>query len=291
VPVVELSLSDQDAIVDTSLGDWSTEIRTALAQTPLLSALPAPALERLVDRAKVVALAANEVLFREGDPGHTLYIVVDGEVTAITERPTQTELARLGASSFFGEIALLTEQPRSATIRAEAACELLAIDRDAIGEVVQAYPEALPVFLRFVRDRLVDRLVRTSPLFAGLPEADRGPLAARFSFLEIEPGTTIVAEGARAAGLYVLLSGRAEVRRDGQPVATLGPGDLCGHTTLIGGKVAPASVHSTAKCLALVLPQQDFSEVIMTHPQVLEYVGEEADKRRKLIQDAHIDLL
>jgi len=192
-------------------------------------------------------------------------------------------VSRLGPGAFFGEVALVTEQPRSATIEATTTTQLLAIDRDVIGALVADHAEVLPVILRFLRERLVDRLVQTHPLFAPFADADRRDLIARWKFLEIEPGTTITAAGTKAPGLYALLAGQVDVLADGAPVAVLGPGEMFGETSLLTGQPDRVTVRSRAKCLALCLPASDFREVIMTHPQVLSYIGELVEERERVL--------
>jgi cAMP-dependent protein kinase regulator len=225
----------------------------------------------------------GDALFREGDPGDTLYVVVEGEVAVITEGPPRIEVSRLGPGAFFGEVALVTEQPRSATIEATMVTQLLAIDRDVIATLVAEHADVLPVILRFLRERLVDRLVRTHPLFTPFADADRRDLVSRFKFLEIEPGTTILTQGVRATGLYAVLAGRVEVISDGVRVGELGPGDLFGMSSLLNGTPCTKTMRARPKCLALCLPASDFREIIMTHPQVLSYIGEAAEERERAL--------
>ncbi|MCE9573812.1 MAG: cyclic nucleotide-binding domain-containing protein [Deltaproteobacteria bacterium] len=264
---------------------WSAGARRALAETPLLSGLSHDALEALVTRLALVTLAPGEILFREGDAGQTLYIVASGQVAVIHEGPPQVVAAHLGAGAFFGEVALITEQPRGATIAAVDDVELLAIDRDLVSQLIADHPEVLFVILRFVRDRLVERLLDTSPLFSPLPPDDRASLAARFKFLEIEPGSVIVEEGARAGGLYVFLAGRADLRRGKELLGYLGAGDLAGEASLLRGAPSPVRCGAVTRCLALCLSGADFREIIMTHPHVLEYVNDLADARSRAIAD------
>ena len=215
-----------------------------------------------------------------------MYVVVEGEVAEITEGPPRLEVSRLGPGAFFGEVALVTEQPRSATIEATAVTQLLAIDRDVIATLVAEHADVLPIILRFLRERLVDRLVQTHPLFAPFADADRRSLVSRFKFLEIDPGTTIIPQGVHALGLYALLAGRVDVIVDGKPASQLGPGDLFGMMSLLTGKPSAKTVRSLPKCLALCLPASDFREVIMTHPQVLSYIGDLADEHERALAAA-----
>src|SRR5206468_3623990 len=147
----------------------------------------------------------------EGDPGDALYVIVEGEVSVTAEGPPRVEMARLGAGSFIGEVALMTDQPRSATIIAVVDAELLRIDRGTLKHVLATHGEVLAAVLRFVRDRLVDRWTRTSPLFRPFEPSERAALANRFKFLEIDAGSVLLGAGARPDGLYIVLAGQFAV--------------------------------------------------------------------------------
>lgn len=78
-----------------------------------------------------VHFAAGETIFREGDPGDFLYIIIEGEVEAIHEEPDQTEtvLNRLGPGEYFGEMALVSNAPRNATIRTLTPVDAVTMER------------------------------------------------------------------------------------------------------------------------------------------------------------------
>jgi CRP-like cAMP-binding protein len=254
----------------------------ALAATPLFAGLPSDALEALVENLSLISLDRGEHLFREGDPGDALYVIVEGEVSVQAEGPPRVEMSRLGPGAFIGEVALMTDQPHTATVTALETAELLRIDRRTLSRVLENHGDVLRAVLRFVRDRLVDRWMRTSPLFRPFDEAQRAELAARFTFLEIDPGTKVLTAGSRPDGLYIVLAGKLVVVRNAVTIATLGPGELIGETALLSGGVFKSDVLSRGKSLALCLPATDFREMIMTHPHVLEYIGEHAEHSRRL---------
>jgi CRP-like cAMP-binding protein len=254
----------------------------ALAATPLFAGLPHEALEALVQNLTIVALERGHVLFHEGDPGDALYVIVEGEVSVQAEGPPRVQMVKLGPGAFIGEVSLVTDQPRSATVTAITTSELLRIDRHMLSRVLANHGDVLRAVLRFVRDRLVDRWMRTSPLFRPFNAQQRAELAARFKFLEIDADTVLLGAGSRPDGLYIVLAGQYVVQRNGATVATLGPGDLIGETALLSGGAFRSDVVSKGKSLALCLPAADFREVIMTHPHVLEYIGEQAEHSRRL---------
>jgi len=278
----ELDLADIEEIPLPEPRMLAAAAAQALAATPLFAGMQQEALGSLVEQLQLVTLGAGEVLFYEGDPGDALYVIVEGEVSVSAEGPPRVEMARLGAGSFIGEVALMIDQPRSATVAAVGDAELLRIDRKTLSKVLAEHGEVLHAVLRFVRDRLVDRWTRTSPLFRPFDASERGALAARFKFLEVADRSVLLAAGDRPDGLYIVLAGSFTVHRGKQEVATLGPGELIGETALLSGGQFKSDVIAKGKSLALCLPAADFRDIIMTHPHVLEYIGEAAEHSRKL---------
>jgi hypothetical protein len=86
---------------------------------------------------------ANEVIFREGDPGSELYLIIQGTVDIVKDYGTDqsANLSRLGEGSCFGEIAVLDESPRSATAVAAEDCTVLGLGGDRFKELIYDMPE------------------------------------------------------------------------------------------------------------------------------------------------------
>ena len=329
----ELDEIPLDIDIEFDAPELSVRAKNALAQSALVAAVPPDQLGGFIDRCSLVELRAGDVLFRQGDAGDALYVVVSGEVAVIADpegsgqrpegsgqrpegsgqRPEgsgqRIELTRLGESSFFGEIALITEETRTATVQATRPTELLVFKRAAVEELCAAEPALLSVILAAVRERLVNRLIATSALFQPFAGEERRDLVGRFRCRDAPAGSVLIAQGMRADGLYVLLSGRAEVLRyddDGaeRVVSAIKPGDFVGEMSLLTGRSAVATVRTATRALVLHLPTASFREVIMTHPQVLALVGElAADRQSRLDEldrdrqadgdyaDFHVDLL
>lgn len=278
----ELDMSDLEEIPLAQPRVIGAAAARALAATPLFAGMPSDALQALVENLHLLSLEPGEPLFREGDPSDALYVIVEGEVSVQNEGPPRVEMSRLGPGAFIGEVALMTDQPRSATVICLQDAELLRIDRHTLSRVLANHGDVLRAVLRFVRDRLVDRWMRTSPLFRPFNDAERIELAAKFKFLEIDGGTVVLGAGERPDGLYIVLAGQFLVLRNKSAVAQLGPGDLIGETALLSGGSFKSDVVARGKGLALCLPAAVFREVIMTHPHVLEYIGEQAEHSRRL---------
>ncbi len=263
----------------------NTLARFVLPKTPFFSVLSRELFRMAVERVRLIQLAVGQTLFSQGDPGDVLYVVAWGEIAVLAPQ----EIARLSEGEFFGEIALLADRPRNATVRATVDSQVLAIDRALLSDLVTGSPELLKVLLRFLRDRLVATLAETSPLFAPFTPLERLGLAARFHFLEIDEGLRILEQGGKSPGLFVLLAGEANAVADGRVAAHLESGDAFGEISLITNQPATASIETLCKSFVLYLPRADFSEIIMTHPQVLEYISELAEARIRDI--GRIDIL
>ena len=94
---------------------------------PIFAPLPLVTLEQLGSRLSHFEMPAGNVVFRQGDAGDRFYVIEAGEVTVASDgRPAAT----LGHGDYFGEIALLREVPRTATVTARTDVELLALERD-----------------------------------------------------------------------------------------------------------------------------------------------------------------
>jgi hypothetical protein len=98
-----------------------------LQAIPIFSPLTPPVLEQLAARLAPVQAHAGEEIIRAGDHGDRFYVVDSGEVDVLLDgRPPRRE----GEGSYFGEIALLRDVPRTATVRAATDVALFALDRD-----------------------------------------------------------------------------------------------------------------------------------------------------------------
>lgn len=127
------------------------ELLRRLRAVPFLRPLRAPALERLATRLVPVRVPPATVFVREGEAGDRFYLVASGKARVSVNGH---EVARLDEGDFFGEIALLRNVPRTATVAALTELELYALERDDFLSAVAANPESAVAAERLVRTRL-----------------------------------------------------------------------------------------------------------------------------------------
>jgi CRP-like cAMP-binding protein len=105
-----------------------------LRNVPLFRGMPAYALETVADRASETSFEAGATVTREGEPGDTFYIVVDGRLEVSQHG---SPIRELGPGDFLGEIALVDGRPRTATVTATEPVEALVIRRADFLEMIE----------------------------------------------------------------------------------------------------------------------------------------------------------
>jgi len=250
--------------------DRGASLRQELAKIPLFGDVDARSLKILIQDMRVVMLEAGDVLFRQGDAADSLYVVVSGAVVPIAEGTNRRKLAVLEKGEFFGEIGLITKQPRNATIEALVDAKLLAIDRRLVRKLIDSNPSVAKSLVRFLRIRMIDRQIRTNLFFAAFAHAERESVARQFRMFEVEDGACVVEQGRLAEGLFVVLSGSL-VRIDrerGKEVGVLELGDVFGAPSLLDGRSAGADVVARGKCWLLVLGAGRFRRILDANPRL-----------------------
>jgi hypothetical protein len=124
-----------------------------IKSNPLFGWLPPIALARLASRVERLELPAGAILLRQGNPGETAYLLENGELVADRDG---REIGRLSPGAVVGEIALLHDAPRMATVRAVTDCFLLAIERDEFLAAATGNTGARDEAARLVERRLAE---------------------------------------------------------------------------------------------------------------------------------------
>ena len=153
--------SSQSTVPSSPLMNHSSDHTTAtiadydrvllLANTPLFSQTPENVLASITPIMKEEAHEAGDTIFSKGDLGTALYMIYAGEVSI---RDGSTELARFGRGDFFGELALLDTEARSATAEALTDLRLLRLDQDDFFDLMEERGEVLRSIVRSLSGRI-----------------------------------------------------------------------------------------------------------------------------------------
>jgi CRP-like cAMP-binding protein len=121
--------------------------------------------------------------------------------------------------------------------------------------------------------------LRSVPLFDSLSSDHRRDIASHADELEAPEGTELVRQGEFAYEFFVLEDGTAEVVRDGEHVADLGPGDFLGEMGIVGKAVRNATVRTTTPARVIVMTEQAFRSMRALNPEVADRIEAAVEER------------
>jgi DASS family divalent anion:Na+ symporter len=198
-------------------------LEDTLTRIPLFAEIDRVALAQLAAHLDPIEFQEGDIVCRQGEPGDCLFLLTSGRLGVHVHEldgGASRRIDSLGPGDFFGEMALLTGEPRSATIRTEMPSRVLRLDRERFEALVRAQPSSFLAIARVLSRRLAAsnrmRLVEERALAAGVDASlDRLPPERREAVLE----ASLLAE---PAGLAALLGDGAETLRE--DLAALGVG-------------------------------------------------------------------
>ncbi len=255
----------------------------ALPKIPLFSDLPPDAFIALFEKCPLRRAEPGHVVVEQGSHGDSFFVICSGGVKVFrTDDGKRRELATLEEGAFFGEMALLSDAPRSASVEAAREdTQLLEIPAAVLTDLSRQHPTIASALKKFCRQRLLSNLMNGATLFKPFTKSERRDLVQKFRARDVNRGETLIKEGEKSDGLYVILTGEVSVAVRGQTVAALHEGDVFGEMSLLTRTPATATVTTKKKTSLLRLPREDFDALIMSHPQILEQVAELNDSRTR----------
>jgi len=156
--VEEDDLEGLDYIAAAEPDQAPAEERRAFVSTPLFEGFSQQELVAVIRGLKLLTFAPGDILVAEGGPGDSLFILASGSVKAFVRNPKgqYVKVNELGEGAFFGEIAVLTGKPRTATITAASPCEVLELDRAALDSITASHPRVREILKQFHEQRAQD---------------------------------------------------------------------------------------------------------------------------------------
>jgi CRP-like cAMP-binding protein len=190
----------------------------------------------------------------------------------------------MGEGDLFGELAMLSEGPRLASVRATERTMLLELPRSRVEQLVVDHPSVGQVLQTFHRERLLSNMLRSNPLFRALTPLQREAMARDFQLCSIPAGKPLTLQGEPAGALYLLLRGQCRVthqHEDGRETDLLPmrEGDVFGEISLLLGVVATATVSTTERCTLLRLDKEACERHILNQPGLREALSRTSQER------------
>ncbi|MDD9939710.1 MAG: cyclic nucleotide-binding domain-containing protein [Myxococcales bacterium] len=257
---------------------------------PLFAELAPPVLQRFLGSLAVRELPAGAHLAREGEAGQEAFVLVRGLLNVVRTDESAV-LAALGPGAIFGEMALVSDAPRTASVVAVEPVVVLSISRAHLEALSHKDPAIGRELGTFCHRRMVSNLILHSPILSAIAPEQRQRMVRRFETRAFKPGERLVKAGQPSQGLWLLASGGVEVRgrdRDGDTVmlASLGPGQVVGEISLVLRRPANADVVAVHPTVALCLSEANFHEAIREHPDLLRQLYELALHREQETRSA-----
>ena len=190
-------------------------------------------------------------IFKQEDPASCFFILKEGEVAVEIDR---VEKKRLHKGGNFGELALLYNAPRSASIKALTKCEFWAIDRNTFRKVVSEVTSK-----QYKENR---EFLNRVPFFDSMTERQKDNIADVILAQVFRKGEIIFNEGDAASSYYIIQSGTAECIKDGKMVRELHEGESFGEQALYESGHRTLSIRAGSECKCLALSRGDLQEIL-----------------------------
>lgn len=251
------------------------------------------ALMAAVQRFNLMEAPAGERLCKAGDPATGLYVIERGQVR-LSESSGQE--ITLGAGGVLGEPALLTGKPSpyAATVVEDAI--LWVLDANAFAELTAEYPELREALsqevhmpLSAAEQRLAVERLRGLPNLSRWPDDALEELAATLLLQHAPAGSVIFAQGARGDAMYIVESGRVELRSSGEVIARLSEGNDFGDMALLTGRTRTTDAVATADTNLWVLYRNEFERIQARYPAAQAAMTETLAQQLASAEDSFYD--
>ena len=220
----------------------------------------------------------GETVVAEGELATAYFVIASGRARVLTvgNDGREVPLNVLSPGEAFGELALVQQTPRSATVRASTPLEVFRLDRSVFLALLRVHPalrEALGVHALELRH---GDFLRQHPAFAGLPRERLVELVAGMHQVVLADGEIAPRAGRGTAGVYLVTSGRlAAVRADGQQLYGLHTGDVLGEPGL-EDQVGQLAFRALGETLLLRLDSKPLQRLALDYPDVAARLEERA---------------
>jgi len=258
---------------------------------------PAMAMEFFSSSGKTETVAKGATIFAENEKGSRLllrrdkmYLLSDGEVSLMAKNKV---IAKIGKGEIFGELASISDMPRSASAVANLPCRLIGLDDGQFQGALRKRPEfalmLMSVMIRRIRDALGRRNPAGATSMGKMKESavfDKSALAILARALSqttvrYERNKVIVKEGQAGVTMYVVLEGRLAVSIRDKLVEKIGPGGVFGEMALVDRTVRLATVVSETDCGLLAIGRNTFLDLIKASPDfAVSLLGAVGDRAR-----------
>jgi ATP-binding cassette subfamily B protein len=250
-----------------------TEPRAVLRDLPILSLLPGEIRELVMETFVPASFAFGSLIVREGDDADALYVLVSGRARVVRRGANGDEISisTLRTGDSFGEMGLLADVKRTASVRASGDVDVMRLDRSVFRALVERYPQIRTFLELQTKQRYLREFFQRYPPFARLPATALQALLAQLQLVVVPQGELVIRQGDPPGPMYIVEEGRLRtfLEADGRRkyLRYLRPGDFFGETSVFKGAPRAASVEAHSPCRLLCLAPATFAELVDAYPE------------------------
>jgi CRP-like cAMP-binding protein/Zn-dependent protease len=245
----------------------------ALKTLPFLANIPEEQLLIIARHLQPKVYLSGSFVVRQGDRGNCFYLLREGTVEVLEDQGPEAlprHLRDLGPGDYFGEIALIRDVPRTASVRALTTVTTLALGREAFQRLLKSHIELYERSKHMVEEQ---EALAGIPLFASLKPRERDLLISKLTLGHFAAGETIVEQGTPGEYFYLIKRGRVSVSMvdslgHSRELRTLGPGQYFGEIALLLSAPRTASVRAIEEVETWMLHRADFTDLLTSYLSV-----------------------
>ena len=157
----------------------SQEIQDILRKQPIFSALEDSDIADLVATSDMLSVPMGKTIFEEGEPGDAAYLIYSGKVRVLKNGDgRQITLATMTRNDLFGELSIIADEPRMATVRAAEDTVLIRFGREEFRKFYDAHPNLQSYFDRISQHRSLVNFLRQDTVFQSVPPTCCNPVTS-----------------------------------------------------------------------------------------------------------------
>jgi ATP-binding cassette subfamily B protein len=254
--------------------------RFQLDDLPILRFLPEPVRKLIKDSFVPASFTFGQPIVREGEPADGFYVLVSGQARVVKQRENGEDISLnlLRPGDSFGEMGLLEEASRNATVRATGDVTTLKLDRSVFQALIRADPEIRQYLELQIKHRHLHNFFRLYSPFARLPADQLKTLLTEFRAISFTPGQLVIRQGDTPGPMYIVEEGRLRTftEENGRRhyLAYLRKGDFFGELSVFKGEPRSANVEAMSPCKLLELASATFEKLLKSCPAFKSQIEE-----------------
>ena len=261
------------------------EISKSLSGHFLFNSISEENLKSVIDKIKLYILGPKEIVFTQGSPAQNFYIIASGRVEVIVNGKTKKFA---GKGEQFGELALLHDSLRTATISTIDKTSLWALSREGFQDAIQSICNK-----KYSENK---QFIESIPIFNSFNNNQKEILLSMIVTHEFNDGNKIVVEGDPGNLLYIIKTGSVLCTKGSQEIRKLWPGEFFGEQALLYNTQRTATVIAIGKVTVLSLGRDDLTTAFGTHLQQIIYrnsqrISIEKSKVLKILTKSQIEAI